>query len=252
MTMTPARRHRLKVLAEQQASANADDFGAYSSDATAYQLQLKELSNDNIVLKSIESTANKIQKKIELLPKHMPYIDGILQADQPVQDVIVTTMMVWCIDVGNFEKALEIGAFVLKHNIIMSDKFTRKPASILVEDIANAALDQLKADQDFDVSILQRVDELTHEIDMHDQIRAKLYHAMGKAYLRSEQGEQAVKYLKLALEKNTHTKAKQELKQAEKLAKEQFDATEQDPSSTLKNPDGTPVVDDFGSTVEQS
>ncbi|WP_245809065.1 phage terminase small subunit [Acinetobacter populi] len=219
--MSPAKRHRLKVLAEQQATAMTDDFGGYNKDASAYQLQLKELTNDKIRLKGIESIQTKIEEKRKLVPKYMPYVKGVIKADKPVDDLIVTTMMVWCIDTGFYHLALMIGNFVLKHNLKMSDNFSRSTASILVEELANAALETLKNDGDFDVGILNSVYDMTDALDMHDQIRAKLYHAIGKLYLKMEKGQYAVEFLKMALAKNPKIAAKQELKSAEKLAAEQ-------------------------------
>lgn len=231
--LSPAKRHRLRVLAQQQAVSKTDEFGGYNKDASAYQLQLKELSNDKIRLKGIQSIQTKIEEKRLLIPKYIPYVDGVLAADEPVDDLVVTTIMTWCIDTGFYMKALDIGEFVLKHDLKMSDSFTRSPASILVEEIANAALAEFKkTDGIFDIEVLQRVHDMTADIDMHDQIRAKLYHALGKALLKNNAGTAAVKFLNLALEKNKNITAKADLKAAEKMEKEQLQDASKDGSNT--------------------
>ena len=246
--MSPAKRHRLKVIAEQQASAMTDDFGGYNADASEYQLQLKELFNDKVVLKGIQSIQTKIERKHSLIPKYLPYIEGVIKADQPVDDQVVTTIMLWCLDTGMYDYALIIAQFILKHDLKMSDSFSRSPASILVEEVANAALSALKDENGhFDMCVLEQVNNMTADIDMHDQIRAKLYHAIGKLFLKMQQGEHAVTFLKLALDKNQNIKAKADLKTAEKLCKEQ--QAQDQPPNILLNPNDTPVIDNFGSTV---
>lgn len=50
--------------------------------------------------------------------------------------------------------------------------------------IANAALKAQLAEQPFDLGVLHRVEELTADADMHDEIRAKLFKAIGFEMVR--------------------------------------------------------------------
>ena len=77
--LSPARRHRLQALAAKEA-AKADEFGGVRPDASVYQLQLTELKNDIHVLRSIQSQEKRAEAKKELIPKHMPYVLGIVQS----------------------------------------------------------------------------------------------------------------------------------------------------------------------------
>ncbi|MEB3733453.1 phage terminase small subunit [Halopseudomonas pachastrellae] len=63
----------------------------------------------------------------------------------------------------------------------LPDRFSRTPATMVAEEVANAALSALKADEQFDVEILLRTLTLTAEHDMPDQVRAKLHLAIGRA-----------------------------------------------------------------------
>lgn len=95
--LSPARRHRLQALAAKEA-AKADEFGGVRPDASVYQLQLTELKNDIHVLRSIQSQDKRAEAK-ELIPKHMPYVLGVVQSGAKVeQDEVITTIMLWCFD----------------------------------------------------------------------------------------------------------------------------------------------------------
>ena len=97
--LSPARRHRLQALAAKEA-AKADEFGGVRPDASVYQLQLTELKNDIHVLRSIQSQEKRAEAKKELIPKHMPYVLGIVQSGAKVeQDEVITTIMLCALTV---------------------------------------------------------------------------------------------------------------------------------------------------------
>ena len=134
--MNLARQHFLKHSAKA-AAVSAAEFGTMESQ-TAYELQLMQLNNDRRRLKQIQSTEAKIQLKQGLVPTYLPYVDGIMEANTGVQDEVFMTVLVWCIDTGNYAKALEMAEFALWHNMIMPDRFERKTATLVTEEIANA------------------------------------------------------------------------------------------------------------------
>ena len=140
--MTLARQHFQKHQAKK-AAVSAAEFGAMQ-DMTAYELQMVQLNNDRQRLKQIQATAAKVVLKTALLPNYLPYIEGILEADKSIQDEVFMTILVWCIDVGDYAKALELAEFALRHNMIMPDAFKRNTATYVVETIAEAFLKQLK------------------------------------------------------------------------------------------------------------
>ena len=187
--MNLARQHFQKHQAKE-AAEKAAEFGAMQ-DMTAFELQMMQLNNDRQRLKQIQSTDAKVVLKKALLPNHLPYVEGILEADKSIQDEIFMTMLVWCIDVGDYEKALQLSEFALRHNMIMPDAFKRNTATYAVETIAEAFLKQLKTNAVVDISVLQQVDALIQHpdfdptiLDMPNQAKAKLYVALGKATVK--------------------------------------------------------------------
>ncbi|EFA1785819.1 terminase, partial [Escherichia coli] len=74
--------------------------------------------------------------------------------------------------------ALRIGAYVVRHNLIMPDNFGRTAATVLTEEICNPVLTQAGTDADADLSAfiepLDTLWEIVANQDMPDEVRAKL------------------------------------------------------------------------------
>lgn len=198
--------------------------------ATAYEHQLMALNQDRLRLKQVQSEQGKAELKRQLIPAYLPYIEGVLSAGNGAQDEVLTTLMVWCVDAGEFDQALAIGGYVLKHNHPMPDRFARTTACLLAEEVANGALKQFKAGATFDSAVLYAAAELTAEHDMPDQARAKLHLAIGKALLASAVAnpgddvyalslEQARNNLSRAIDLHDNCGGKKDLEQADRLLK---------------------------------
>jgi len=234
--MSLARQHFHKHSAKA-AAETAAEFGTMQ-EQTFYELQLAQLNNDRHRLKQIQSTEAKIQLKKALVPTYLPYVDGILEANKAVQDEVFMTLLVWCIDVENYVKALDMAEFALTHKMIMPDRFERKTATLVTEEIANAFLKQLKTHAEVDIAVLQQLEKLVLQtdldaevLDMPDQVKAKLFVALGKAKIKSIQNAEepterdlglaldAQAYLSRAIELDDKCGGKQDLKTMETLLK---------------------------------
>lgn len=180
MQLTPAQRNQLRKRAAKEAAATAPAISM--AGATAYEQQLAQLHQDRLRLKNVQSEQGKAELKSRLIPAYEPYIQGVLAAGNGAQDEVLTTLMVWCIDAGLYRGALEIADYVIKHNLLMPDRFARSTGTLIAEEIANAALKAQKAGDEFDLSILRQAERITAEQDMPDQARAKLHLALGKSY----------------------------------------------------------------------
>ncbi|EHU2507808.1 phage terminase small subunit [Acinetobacter baumannii] len=219
--LSPARRHLLKAKAAIEA-AKADEFGGVRPDASVYQLQLTELKNDIHVLRSIQSQEKRAEAKKDLIPKHMPYVEGVIKSGAKVeQDEVITTIMLWCFDCGLFDQGLSLAEYALQNELKMPDSFSRSTATVIVEEIGNAARVAHKAGEDFSLETLEKAFELTAEHDMPDEVRAKLYVGLGRSSFNKESYRAAVSYFETALKLHENCGCKQELQKAEKLLTEQ-------------------------------
>ncbi len=174
----PCRQHFQRVTAAQQAAAVAP--GQPMAESSAYELQMAQLHQHYQQLKGIQSTQGKEELKAKLLPDYAPYVAGVLAGGQGAQDEVLTTVMVWRLDAGDYQGGLEIAAYVLEHGLTMPDRFARTTGCLVAEEIAEAALKALKAGGTFDIGLLAEADRLTAGEDMPDEVRAKLMLAMGR------------------------------------------------------------------------
>jgi Phage small terminase subunit len=178
---TPARLHALHhaALAAVEEPAAIDPAAGDGPDA---QIMLR-LVHDMRRLKAIQSIEKKIEAKREMLPAYRDWVKARLQAAETagkaVADEVMPTIMVWLIDVGEYRGALEIAEYLLRHDLPMPARYQRTTAALVAEEIATAALKAHAAGGRFDLGILYATESLTEGADMHDQIRAKLFKAIG-------------------------------------------------------------------------
>jgi len=103
----------------------------------------------------------------------------VLSAGKGHQDDVLTTIMVWRIDAGDYAGALDIAAYAIPHKLTLPDQYQRPLATAIAEEVADAAKRARDGEQPFDLEILQRTAELTSGEDMFDQVRAKLHKELG-------------------------------------------------------------------------
>lgn len=180
MPMSPAQRSQQRKRAALAAAAAGPQTSM--AGATAYELQLAQLHQHSQQLKQVQSQEAKAELKRRLLPDYTGYIEGVLSAGKGAQDDVLTTLMLWHFDAGDFLGGMRIGAYVLEHGLSMPDKFNRSPACLIAEEPAELALRAMKAGNSFPVEPLVQAAELTAEHDMPDEARAKLHLAIGRAY----------------------------------------------------------------------
>lgn len=213
---SPAKAHFEKVSAAMAAKDSAP--GGSMAGASRYELMLAKLATDRRRLKSLQSIQRKKDVKLEVLPEYAEYVAGVLEGGRGAQDDVLTTIMVWRIDVADYAGALEIATYALTHKLTLPDQYERNLATVIAEEFAEAALITLKAGGNINADQLLTVANLTESHDMHDQARAKLYKAIGYA-LQSDPSA-ALHNLRRALQLNDRVGVKNDIDRLEKeLAK---------------------------------
>lgn len=278
--MNLARRHFQNHQAKS-AAGQAAEFGTMRN-LNIYEQQLLQLNSDKARLKQIQSKQNKVELKRQLLPNYIPYVEGILETKPGLQDDIISEILVWAIDIHDFNLALNIAEYVLENGLKLPDRFDRTEACFITEEITDAFLKILKTNADVDISVLDRLETIiTDEAlpkpvrDMPDEVKARLYLALGKAEQRLINGESeadvphainAKNYLEQAVALDDKCGGKTDLNKMEKLLQKisplateklaetlsgsiQEEQQEVVPDQVLLNQNGTPVVDDQGSMV---
>ena len=210
---SPAQRHYERVSAELAAASAAP--GESLAGASAYELMLAKLATDRRRLKAIHSIERKIDvKRAELLPEYVDYVAGALSGGRGAQDDVLTTVMIWRIDAGDFAGALDIARYALAYRMTLPDQYDRPLATAIAEEFAQAALAAFKLGETFDADQLAEVMKLTESADMHDQVRAKLHKALGKALQDSDRAA-ALDHLRRALQLDERAGVKQDIARLE-------------------------------------
>ena len=211
--ITPASGHRIaQALVARRADEDADQQGGARIDPAAAQIMLR-LRHDKRRLKAIQSIERKIDAKREMLPEYRGWCDQLLEAGRMTAgnvigscgaDDVLPTIMVWCIDTGDWPRALELAGHVIRFNLAMPSQYERVATSLITEEVAEQALKLQARGETFPLDVLEDVDVLTGHADMHDEIRAKLMKAIGieqdrAARLAAEAGAPALPLMCKAL-----------------------------------------------------
>ena len=212
---SPAQRHYERVSAEQAAASAAP--GGSLAGASVYELMLAKLASDRRRLKSIQSIERKIEvKRAELLPEYVDYVAGALAGGRGAQDDVLTTVMIWRVDAGDFAGTLDIARYALAHRMTLPDQYDRPLATAIAEEFADAALAEIRKGATFDGAQLDEIAQLTASADMHDQVRAKLHKALGYIAEQGGDGKAALEHLCRALELDPRAGVKQDIARLEK------------------------------------
>lgn len=183
---SPALRNRQRILAEMASGAAPASGGAAMPTsgpvASEYQQLLAALQIDMNRLRQIQSTDKKIEAKRGMIGQYLPWVEGALAAETPAQDEIVGNMLIWSLDIADWDMAFRLAEHFLRHALALPERYKRQPATLIAEQVAEAGL---TPEPTVDLVTLQKFDALLQGRDMFDQVEAKLYKALGIAFQRA-------------------------------------------------------------------
>ncbi|HBR4257114.1 TPA: terminase [Klebsiella pneumoniae] len=232
--LTPAQKHFQKVMAERHGKTDEQSDTA----RTAHEQIMHRLRMDQSALKRVQSDQAKAAMKRQLLPHYEGWIEGTLDGDSGRQDEVIVTLMVWAIDAGDYALAVRIGRYVVVHCLLMPDRFNRTAATVLVDEICDPILVQVKADDTTDVTpylaVLDEVAEFTAGSDMPDVVRAKLCKVRAFALRNGSTEEQitALELLRQALTLDAGAGVKKEIDRLARVVKKAAAAGDDNTGST--------------------
>lgn len=252
--LTPAQKHFQKVMAERHGKTDEQSDTA----RTAHEQIMHRLRMDQSALRRVQSDQAKAAMKRQLLPHYEGWIEGTLDGDSGRQDEVIVTLMVWAIDAGDYALAVRIGRYVVTHGLLMPDRFNRTAATVLVDEICDPILVQVKADDATDVTpylaVLDEVAEFTASSDMPDVVRAKLCKVRAFALRNGTPEEQstALELLRQALTLDAGAGVKKEIDRLARVVKKAAAAAATDGTDGTDSTDGGDSSDgsDGGNTAE--
>ncbi|WGS47104.1 terminase endonuclease subunit [Burkholderia sp. JSH-S8] len=213
----PFRQHFQRTVAAKAARGTPASAGGLRDDS-AYTLMLAQLDEHRRALKAVESLERKADLKRQFLPAYDAWIAGVLDGATGAQDDVLMTIMVWRVDVGDYQGALEIGAYALRHGLTLPDQFKRSTPCLLVEEFADAALRANRAGESIQVEPLMDIEQLAAAADMPDEVRAKLHKAIGYG-LTDAYPANALDHLRRALQLFANVGVKKDIERLERELK---------------------------------
>lgn len=160
-----------------------------SPDVAKVVLQLEA---DIRRLKEIKATDRKVEAKIQMMPAYRAWCDGVLAAgkvDPSPLDQVFTTIMAWTIDIGDYMTALPMLEHAMLHKLDMPAGFSRDPITFAIDQICEDAIRVYDAGGEaastFEAGVLPMLQDLVrdHDVDLHDEVEAKLHKAIGRAIM---------------------------------------------------------------------
>ena len=179
------------------AEATTMDDISLSPDVAKIVIQLED---DRRRLKDIKATDRKVEAKRLMLPEYKGWCDGVMAAGKGERgplDQVFTTIMAWTIDVGDYMTALPMLEHTMIHGLDMPAQFNRDPITFAIDQICEEAIRLydlgLAKDAGFDAAVLPMLQDLVadHDVDLHDEVEAKLHKALGRAVLAEANEEDA-------------------------------------------------------------
>ncbi len=190
---SPALRNRQKLLARHSArkggkpnkAAPAPAIEESNPATSEYQQLLAKLHDDLRALSEIQSIEMRIEKKRSMIQAFLPWCEGALSIEegaQAPQDEILVTVMIWALDIQNWDLALTIAAHCIKHGLALPERYSRTLGCLVTEEIAEYAI-QNEGKVPHEVLMRARPGD-GPEYDMPDQARAKFHRALGESFAR--------------------------------------------------------------------
>ena len=161
--LTPMQRHQLRTQAAQASTTQA---------ATGQQRALQWLHTQRALLSALQSRQAREAHKAQVLPEIEPYLHGVLEADTGAVDPVVQYAAVWSLDAGEWQLAIDLGQYAIRHGIPMPDEFQRNAPTLLLDLLADAALTGAMARDEINLHLPVAI-AITEGQNMPAQTRAK-------------------------------------------------------------------------------
>ena len=209
--MNVFKKHKQRVEAQAAVAAAGTSDAAPSSVMEQMAAQMRAHKTE---LTAIQSRNAKNERKAELLPDYEAYVDGVLAAEIGVQDDTVMTVMIWAIDAGSYDYAINIAEWAIVNDLETPPEFTRDVQTLLTDGITDAALT--------DRAEIAKFKDALHDAlavvggsDMPDQVSAKLMKALSWS-IAEDDPRKALEHAKSALAFDSKAGVKQDIKALEK------------------------------------
>ena len=217
MVMTPIQRDTHRKQAELAAKGQQVFTPAAASAGNLDRTMRYKLGSDRARLKKIASWQRKAEVKAEIVPEYTAYLGGVMAAGGG--DEILTQVMIWAYDALHIQTFGTLARYALNNGVALPTEFARPLGAWLAESTAKLTLKVIDGEvKVLDSTALTELQDLTlwletetANMDMHDEIRAKLHRACGEL-LFNVAPNTALEHFETALKYDSHIRVKKRIK----------------------------------------
>lgn len=186
MAMSPCQRHRARIKAAQA----LDKHEALTASPVSFHLQKLELESDVVQLRSLPTTADRVEfKRDHLLPRWLPTVEAYLAGDKRYANPALVYCVIWLLDTGEMEKALDWADIAIREGQAMPDNFKSTLPAFIADTVLAWATDEAAKGHSIQPYFSRTFDNIRDKWRLHEDINAKWFKFAGLYLLRDHNGE---------------------------------------------------------------
>lgn len=190
--LSPALRHRQRVMATQAAEKAAVTGQATGMVASSLHLQLIALEQDMKRLKAMARLSDKVAlKRTELIPKYRPYVEQYLSLaalGTVYQNPLFQHLIIWAFDVDDLDTAVTWALIAIEQNQRTPNYIKRNWAHFTADTVLAWAEEQAALGHAVDPWFSRVFDKVRLVWRLNEQATAKWYKLAGCLLLRDKDG----------------------------------------------------------------
>lgn len=185
MAMSPCQRHRARVKASQA----LDNREALTASPVSFHLQKLELESDVAQLRSLPRTEDRIEmKRDELLPRWLPTVEAYLAGDKRYANPALVYCVIWLLDTGEMEKALDWADIAIAEGQVMPENFKSTLPAFVADTVMEWAINEAAAGHSIEPYFSRTFNNIRDKWRLHEDINAKWFKFAGLYMLRDHNG----------------------------------------------------------------
>jgi len=213
MAMSPCQRHRARI----KAAETLDKREALTSSPVSFHLQKLELESDVAHLRGQPCTADRVDmKRDELLPRWLPTVEAYIAGDKRYANPALVYCVIWLLDTGEIEKALDWADIAIGEGQDMPDNFKSTMPAFIADTVLEWATVEAASGHSIEPFFSRTFNNIRDKWRLHEDINAKWFKFAGLYLLRDHNGEPRATAVE---DVDTLEKADELLAQAEKYNK---------------------------------
>lgn len=186
MAMSPCQRHRAKVKAAQTLDARE----ALTPSPGSFHLLLNELKRDVEMLRNLPMTADRVDMKRDtLLPRWLPTVEAYLAGDRRFDNPIFAYCIIWLMDTGEMEKALDWADIAIAEGQVTPENFKSTFPAFIADSVMEWAVNEAAAGHSIEPYFSRTFNNIRDNWRLHEEINAKWYKFAGLYMLRDANGQ---------------------------------------------------------------